>query len=61
MKEMKPVQVDVVDGRVNLIQLDPLGNHDATIVLNPEQVPLVIKWMREAARDVQQEGALSEH
>ncbi len=61
-KEMQAVEV-IHDGEhIWLSQAAPVGaDDDAMVMLSPEQVPLVIKWLREAARDIQQEGALSEH
>jgi hypothetical protein len=57
VKEMKPVEVRCEKGLVSLTQLDPMGNDDAVIVLAPEQVPLVAKWMQEAAFAAAREGA----
>jgi len=55
--KMNGIEVSYQDGNVYLTQLDPLGNDDAAIVLTPEQVPLVAKWMQEAAVAAAREGA----
>jgi hypothetical protein len=57
MKEMRPIQVSCDGVHVWLVQPDPSGNDDAAVVLSPEQVPLVIRWMREAAATATHEGA----
>ena len=56
MNEMKPIEVHYENGHVYLVQLDPLGNDDAAICLMPEQVPLVCKWLREAAATARKGG-----
>ena len=47
--KMNAIEVSYQDGNVYLTQLDLCGNDDVAIILTPEQVPLVAKWMREAA------------
>lgn len=56
MKEMRPVQVSYSGGCVCLVQPDPHSNPDDTIILTPEQAPLVIEWIQEAVRDASREG-----
>jgi hypothetical protein len=54
MKRMEPVEVSTKDGLVRLLQ--PVTDDDDDIVLlTPEQVPLVIKWLREAAKNAEGE------
>ena len=55
-KEMKPVEVSYKDGNIIIQQRDPLGNDDAMIVLTPDQTPLVVKWLGEAAVSATSEG-----
>jgi len=51
MKDMKQVRVYVQDGGVIIEQqVSPFDNADM-IDLTPEQVPLVIKWLREAVAE----------
>jgi hypothetical protein len=56
-KRMTAVEVSVHDGDIYVSQLDPQGDNDQCVILHPEQVPVVIKWLREAARDASHEGA----
>ena len=55
-KRMTALEIFAEDGDVYLFQLDPCGNNDACIVLHPEQVPVVIKWLMEAAKSASAEG-----
>jgi len=48
-KRMTAVEISIQDGDVYVFQVDPQGNNDQCIILHPEQVPLVIKWLREMA------------
>jgi hypothetical protein len=55
-KVMMPVEVRHEDGNVIIEQRDPLGNDDAMVVLTPDQIPLVVKWLGEAAVSATAEG-----
>lgn len=59
MKRMEPVEVSTKDGLVRLLQ-PVFGGRDDVILLRPEQIPLVIKWLREAALAAgsQRQGAI---
>jgi len=48
-KRMLPIEISSQDGKVFLFQIDPQGNDDVAIMLIPEQIPLVCKWLKEAA------------
>ena len=55
-KRMTAVNASAKDGDVYLFQPDPCGNDDACIVLHPDQVPVVVQWLREAALAARLEG-----
>jgi hypothetical protein len=49
-KRMEPLVVSTKDG---LVWIEQSGGEDAGIVLSPEQVPTLIKWLKEAAAELE--------
>ncbi len=47
-KSTEQITVEVVGELIHLHQRDPLGNHDDTVVVSPDQVVHLIEWLREA-------------
>ena len=47
-KRTEPIEVEVVEGSIHIRQPDPMGNTDGVVVVSPDQVVLLIEWLREA-------------
>jgi hypothetical protein len=49
-KKMEAVEVRTKDGQVWIVQ--DVNGEDNGIVINPEQVPALVKWLNEAAAEL---------
>jgi hypothetical protein len=47
-KSSQQIEVEVVGDVIHIIQRDPTQNHDDTVVVSPDQVVLLIEWLRDA-------------
>lgn len=51
-KRMEPVSVTTKNGQI-WIEQEVMGSDDSGIVIDPSQVPTLIEWLREAAKELQ--------
>lgn len=51
-KSVEQLSVEVADGMIVIQQRDPMGNHDETIAITPEQVVQLIEWLRDAREQI---------
>jgi hypothetical protein len=49
-KKMEPLQVSTKDGIIWIEQSS--AGEDSGIAINPEQVPVLIEWLKEAAAEL---------
>jgi hypothetical protein len=47
------ITIEVISGVIHIQQIDPMGNHDNTIIVSADQVSQVIKWLRNCRDQIQ--------
>jgi hypothetical protein len=47
-KKTEEIEVEVVEDSIHIRQPDPAGNNDGLVIVSPDQVVLLIEWLREA-------------
>ena len=52
-REMKQLEVFVNKGNTVSIRQEQFGEDDAIIAVHPFQIPLLIKWLREAKKEAE--------
>jgi hypothetical protein len=56
-KKTEEIQVEVVGDSIHIRQPDPLGNNDGLVIVSPDQVVLLIEWLREARDKIRGQSA----
>ncbi len=54
-KKLEAVEVNIQDGKVRVVQAGLAPEEDQVISLYPEQVDLMIQWLREAKEHIYEE------
>jgi len=44
------------EGKILIVQDNPVGDHDDTIILEPDQVDVIIQWLQEAKAEIQKKS-----
>jgi hypothetical protein len=56
-KHMEEVSVKTnEEGKILIVQDNPVGDHDDTIILEPDQVDVIIQWLQEAKAEIQKKS-----
>lgn len=53
-KHMEEVSVQTnEEGKILIVQANAVGDHDDTIILEPDQVDEIVKWLQEAKAELE--------